>query len=129
MNDRESQKRDAGAWMRRVALIVALLVALPAGATSSLSFEGGGYWIDVEIGGEETAVVAAVRVHRDDDAAGVRLSPASWTVEAFDASRRRLTLRCRGDAGIPPFVLDVDGPRAVLTIEQRRIEAAFDWDM
>lgn len=58
---------SVGTCMRQLAFrlfsTVFLVLALceHASATSSLSFEGGGYWIDLEVGYTEQPVIAAVR--------------------------------------------------------------------
>ena len=57
---------------RTLLLITALATAcLAAHATSSLSFDGGGYVLDLEIGDTDRPVVASVTFHRQGDAQGV----------------------------------------------------------
>lgn len=97
-------------------------------ATSSLSFEGGGYWIDLEIGADEGPVVAFVRFHRPGDAKGVVLPGTDWQIEAFDAKRQVLVLRYKGGrSGVEPFTLSVRHHDAVLEIDGRAIQSSFWW--
>ena len=59
---------------RKLLWITALATAcLAAHATSSLSFDGGGYVLDLEIGDTDRPVVVSVTFHRLGDAQGVVL--------------------------------------------------------
>ena len=107
--------------------LFAMLFATPALATSSLSFEGEGYWIDLEVGDDATPVIATVRFHAPGDARGVLLAPASVTVETFDTARRELVLRHAGSDGVGAFTLTVHQADAVLEIGTTRVVSAFDW--
>ncbi|HEU4664028.1 MAG TPA: hypothetical protein VFS55_08355 [Dokdonella sp.] len=112
------------------AIALALAIAVSAHATSSLSFEGGGYWIDLEVGETARPVIASVRFHAPDDRDGVVLARDLVTVESFDTARRVLVLRhAAGNDGVEPFTLSVEADAAVLDIDGRRVTAAFDWSM
>jgi len=105
-----------------------LLVATSAAATSSLSFEGGGYWIDLEIGDDAAPVVAAVRFHAPGDSEGVVLPRDEWRVLRFDVDGRRLVLKhAPGRSGVASFTLSVRGADAVLAIDDRAIQSPFAW--
>ena len=110
-------------------LLVALTLSSPAHATSSLSFEGGGYWIDMEIGASESPVLARVRFHSPGDKKGIVLSRKLITVTAFDPKQRTLSLRYSGGSGVAPFVLSVRGSAATLDISAKRVLAGFNWGM
>jgi len=110
-------------------LVVALTVGNPARATSSLSFEGGGYWIDMEIGDGGSPALARIRFHSPGDKQGIVL-PRKWVqVAAFDPQHRTLSLRYVGGSGVAPFLLSVHGAAATLDLGTRRVLAGFNWDM
>lgn len=102
---------------------------LAAHATSSLSFDGGGYVLDLEIGDTDRPVVASVTFHRPGDAQGVVLR-GNFRVQAFDPRRQELVLVYGGgDRRVEPFTLTVQGSRASLAVAGRRIQAPFRWAM
>ena len=104
------------------------LASACAFATSTLAFEGGGYWIDLEIGADLAPAIASVNFHTPNDSRGIVLPKNEWDVEAFDAKRQRLVLTHRpGASGAAPFVLFVRGRLATLSIGGRRIESKFGW--
>lgn len=116
------------AMVQRMALALVLCGLLQvASATSSLSFDGGGYVIDFEIGDDARPVVAAVHFHAPGDALGVVLARATWRVIAFQPHAQRLLLRHDGDAAVPAFTLSVRRSDALLVIAGRRVRASFDW--
>jgi hypothetical protein len=124
---------DAGASARgrrfaqaALALVMCGLLRV-ASATSSLSFDGGGYVIDLEIGDDSAPVVAAVHFHAPGDAQGVVLARETWRVIAFDPRRQRLLLQHDGASAAPAFRLSVRRDDAVLVIDGRRVHASFDW--
>ena len=127
------RRGEAGAsarrrWFGSIALALLLCSLLRvASATSSLSFEGGGYVIDLEIGDDAMPVVAAVHFHAPGDARGVVLTHDSWRVLAFDPRRQRLLLQHDDASVVPAFSLSVQRDDAVLVIEGRRVHASFDW--
>ena len=110
-------------------LLGTLTLSSPAYATSSLSFEGGGYWIDMEIGDSESPVLARIRFHSPGDKKGVVLSQALVTVTSFDPRRQTLALRYAGGSGVAPFALSVRGSAAILDIGPERVLAEFTWGM
>ena len=100
-----------------------------AHATSSLSFDGGGYVLDLEIGDTDRPVVASVTFHRQGDAQGVLLR-GNCQDQAFDLRRQELVLVYGGGEGrVEPFTLTVHGSRASLAVAGRRIQAPFRWAM
>ncbi len=106
-----------------------LLVPVFAYATSSLSFEGGGYWLDMEIGYTDRPVVASVNFHAPGDSQGVVLRD-NFKVTSFDNDRKDLIIEYAGvDPRVEPFTLVVHGEKAILQIGRLRIESAFDWLM
>lgn len=123
----------SGACAGWLLLVLALVASLaPAWASGALSFEGGGYWVELEVGDAPDPVVARVRVHRPGDARGTLLPAGAFQVDAFDPGRRVLVLRhagARAAAAAPAFVLRVHQDEAVLDIDGRRIVAGFDWSM
>jgi len=98
-----------------------------AAATSSLSFDGGGYVIDLEIGDDAVPVVAAVHFHAPGDAQGVMLARETWRVITFETRRQRLVLHHDDASAVPSFTLSVRHHEALLVIDGRRVHASFDW--
>jgi len=118
-------------FLARALLLIAAIATfcIAANATSSLSFEGGGYSLELEIGDTGRPVVASVRVHQPGDAQGVVLR-GNFRVKAFDTRRKELVLVYGGgDARVEPFTLTVQGTRATLEVAGRRIRAPFRWSM
>lgn len=114
------------------AVLILLFPVTAAHASGSLSFSGGGYWVDLEIGQTEVPVVASVRFHRPGDPIGVVLSRRHVVVEAFDIRRQVLELRFVGSGGadaVEPFTLSANGGQAVLQIGARRVVSRFSWGM
>jgi hypothetical protein len=115
---------------RSVILVMALLlISLAAYATSSLWFEGGGYWLDMEIGHTDRPVIASVNFHAPGDSQGVVLRD-NFKVASFDTGRKDLIIEYTGsDPRVQPFTLTVHGEKAILRIGHTRIESGFDWSM
>lgn len=116
---------------QRIAVaVLALFAAVPAGATSSLSFDGGGYSIEFEVGEGTRPMIASVRLHAPGDREGVALARDLVTVEAFDVVRRVLVLHhAAGTDGVAAFTLSVHGSDAVFETGTRRATSTFDWSM
>lgn len=113
-------------------LLVLLFPITATHASGSLSFNGDGYWVDLEIGQAEVPVVASVRFHRPGDPTGVVLSRKHVVVEAFDTKRQVLLLRFVGASSadsVEPFILSVNGEQAVLQIGAQRVVSQFSWGM
>lgn len=123
-------RREGRAFLRRsfAVTLLSLVLCDVALATSSLSFEGGGYSIDLEIGDDARPVVAAVHFHTPGDAQGVVLARDTWRVVEFDPARQRLVLQHDRAAAVPGFSLSVQHHDALLVIDGRRVRASFDWD-
>ncbi len=124
-------RREAALFLKRTLLWIATLATfcLAAHATSSLSFDGGGYVLDLEIGDTGRPVVASVTFHRPGDAQGVVLR-GNFRIQAFDPRRQELVLVYGGgDGRVEPFTLTVHGNRASLEVARRRIRAPFRWSM
>lgn len=113
------------------AFLTVVLSVLPslALATTSLSFDGGGYWLDLEIGGAAQPAVASIRFHRPGDSKGIVLR-GNYVVRNFDTERRELIVVYEGqDPRVSPFTLSVRGEIAMLEIAATRITSAFSWVM
>jgi hypothetical protein len=118
--------------------VSAIALASPSFATTSLSFEGGDYWIDMEIGYANArraarAAVASVRFFAPGDKNGQLLSMSRITIETFDTDRKLLLMRytttTESKPEPPSFVLSVVGENAVLQLGERRITSRFNWQM
>ena len=120
--------------MRRLirSLLVVAVFALfcgPAQATSSLSFDGGDYLLNMEIGHVERPVIASITVHRPGDSKGVVLR-GNFVAEVFDTNTRQMRVIYKGgDPRVPPFTLVVKGEAATLSIDGKTIRSAFSWFM
>lgn len=118
--------------LKRTLLLIAILATfcLAAHATSSLSFDGGGYVLELEIGDTGRPVVASVTFHKPGDAQGVVLR-GGFRVKAFDPRRQQLVLVYDGggDGRVEPFTLTVRGGRTSLAVAGTRIRAPFRWSM
>lgn len=114
-----------GIWL---AMLLALWPAA-ARASQSLTFEAGGYTLELEVGDDAAPTLARVRWFAPGDTAGIALRPQDLRVDAFDPARRRLRLQHRAGANAPTFELRVDGDRGVLEIDGRQLPAPFDWQM
>lgn len=116
--------------MKFTATLFLWLVSQWAFASSTLSFEGGDYWIDLEIGTDSIPVIAAIRFHNPADSRGVQLPSNEWHIETFDTQRKILVLTHKsGNSGIADFSLLVNEQRAQLTIGGKTITSSFNWDM
>jgi hypothetical protein len=100
-----------------------------AQATSSLSFNGEGYSLGLEIGTTDRPVIASI----DFLAPGIRPSVVLRTgllVKTFDVKRRELLLVYNGsDPRVPPFILSVHTDKAILEIDGKRLQSKFSWEM
>lgn len=116
-------------FARSILLVVSLATCMTAHATSSLSFEGRGYWLNLEIGHTDQPVVASVAFHKPGDAKGVVLRD-NFVVKSFDTRRKRMIIVYEGgDPRVEPFTLVVHGERATLEMAGARINSDFSWFM
>lgn len=117
-------------FVRTLLLIAAIATfCVAAHATSSLSFDGGGYNLELEIGETDRPVVASVTFHKPGDVQGIVLR-GNFRVKAFDPRRKELVLVYGGaDERVEPFTLKVHGNRATLEVARTRIRSAFHWSM
>lgn len=122
-------KRALALLASALLVLLALVSNDPAHATASLSFEGDGYWMEMEIGDSQQPVTAKIRFHSPGDKIGVVLSQELLTVTAFDPKRQTLSLRYAGGSGVAPFALSVRGSAATLDIGSERVQARFSWAM
>lgn len=113
----------------RLLALALLFATFSASSTTTLSFDGGGYWLSMEIGHDQRPGIASVSFHSPGDAKGVVLR-GNYNVEVFDTQREVLVLTYKGaDARVKPFTLTVRGTKATLRIERRTIESEFSWFM
>lgn len=112
-----------------LATLLAICCSAPAHATSSLSFEGGGYAMTFEIGHDGRPVIASIHFYAPGDSKGVPLQN-DFQVKTFDTKRRVLRLIYPGgDQDAPPFTLVVLANKSTLTIHGKRINSTFSWEM
>lgn len=112
-----------------LAVLLALFFSAAAHATSSLSFQGGGYWLDFEVGDTDRSVIASIKFHAPGDRQGVLLR-TDFLVKTFDTERKELLLVYEGsDQRVPPFTLSVHAETATLDIGGNRVTSTFSWEM
>lgn len=112
-----------------LAALLAICCSAPAYATSSLSFEGGGYAMTFEVGNDGRPVIASIHFYAPGDSKGVPLQN-DFEVKTFDTKRRILRLIYPGGGqGVPPFALVVLANKSTLTIGGKRINSTFSWEM
>nr|WP_228737349.1 hypothetical protein [Xanthomonas euvesicatoria] len=112
-----------------IALLLSAYLSTSAHATSSLSFEGGGYWIDFEIGHVTRPVIASLRFYAPGDSKAVLLR-GNFQVRTFDTKRRILRLIYTGDdTRVPPFTLVVLANKSTLAVNGKQINSSFSWEM
>jgi len=116
-------------FARSLLLAAFLAICTTGHATTSLSFEGRGYWLNLEIGHTDQPVVASVTFHKPGDAKGVVLR-GNFLVKIFDTRRKRMIIVYKGsDPRVEPFTLIVRGERAALEMAGARINSGFSWFM
>ena len=114
-------------FARSIVFFIFITICMTAHATTSLSFEGRGYWLNLEIGHTDQPVVASVTFHKPGDAKGVVLRD-NLVVKVFDTRRKRMIIVYKGDhPRVEPFALIVRGERATLEIGGSRINSDFSW--
>ncbi|AEL05165.1 putative secreted protein [Xanthomonas campestris pv. raphani 756C] len=112
-----------------IALLVLACLSTSAHATTSLSFEEGGYSIMFEIGHDTRPVIASFRFNAPGDSEGVWLRDG-FQVKMFDTKRRILRLIYTGhDTRVPPFTLVVLANKSTLTVNDKQINSRFSWEM
>lgn len=124
-------KQETALFLARKLLLLGAFTTfcLVAHATSSFSFDGGGYTLELEIGDTDRPAVASVTFHNPGDSQGVVLR-GNFQVTAFDTRRQKLVLvYAGGDGRVAPFTLSVQGNRATLEVAGTRIQAGFHWSM
>lgn len=100
-------------------------------ATTSLSFNGDGYDISMEIGHDVMPVVASLNVRTPRVPQGVHLY-GNFKTEVFDVKKRALLIQfTQKENGKEPgsFTLTVEGDVGTLRIDDRVIRSPFNWGM
>jgi hypothetical protein len=100
-------------------------------ATTSLSFNGEGYDISMEIGHDVKPVVASLNVRTPRAPQGIQLY-GNFKTETFDTKKRTLLIRfTQKEKGKEPgsFTLTVEGDVGTLRIDDRVIRSPFSWEM
>jgi hypothetical protein len=114
-------------------LVSAFLIFVAAShlqATEYVTFEGGGYGVDILVGQADKPSVALVRFTAPGDSKWVLVPRELLRVEKFDDDKRTLTLRFanKGEPKLPKsFSLVVRKNSGVLTVDGKRIKGSFDW--
>ncbi|BAE71061.1 hypothetical protein [Xanthomonas oryzae pv. oryzae MAFF 311018] len=112
-----------------LALLLSACLSTPAHATTSLSFEEGGYSILFEIGHEARPVIASLRFNAPDDNEGIWLQ-SDLQFKTFDTKRRIFRLiYTGGDPHVPPFTFVVLADKLPLMVNDKQINSSFSWEM
>ncbi|MCW3701610.1 hypothetical protein, partial [Burkholderia cenocepacia] len=106
------------------ALLLSACLSTPAHATTSLSFEEGGYSILFEIGHEARPVIASLRFNAPDDNEGIWLQ-SDLQFKTFDTKRRIFRLiYTGGDPHVPPFTFVVLADKLPLMVNDKQINSS-----
>jgi hypothetical protein len=110
-----------------------ILVAFSnAHATEALSFNGGGYAIEILIGYEDNPAVAQVLFTPPGATDWVSLPRELLHIEKFDMKKSTLIMHFsnKNNPDLPrSFSLSVKKTRAVLSISGKEIKSEFNWDI
>jgi hypothetical protein len=114
--------------MKRVALLLAVVcgvVSQWANATSTLSFTGGDFEVQVVISDTNDSL-SNLRIYEGDrlvfDAATELLNTAR-----FDPKKQAITLNVSSQGRAPKIVLRVRGTSGTLTLGTKRVRLSGDW--
>ena len=114
-------------------LLSAVLIFVAAShlqATEYVTFEGGGYGVDILVGQADKPSVALVRFSSPADSEWVLVPHELLRVEKFDDDKRILILRFanKNEPKLPrSFSLVVRKNSGVLTVDGKRVKGSFDW--
>lgn len=101
----------------------------PVAATSTLAYGDADYDLVLEIGHDETAVVASVTFTGPEGTTTV-LRGNAFSVSLFDAAARRLELAIPAKAPhVPGITLSVTGDEAILVVGGETRHHPFSWAM
>lgn len=101
-------------------------------ATEALSFNGGGYTIQIVIGYEDNPVVAQVLFTPPGVKDWVSLPRNLLQIEKFDMKKSILIMHFsnKNNPDLPgSFSLSVKKTKAVLSISGKEIKSEFNWDI
>lgn len=118
--------------MKAVLLSVVLIfvTASQLQATEYVTFEGGGYSVDILVGQADKPSVALVRFSAPGDSEWMLVPRELLRVEKFDDDKRLVILRFtnKDEPKLPKsFSLVVRKNSGVLTVDGKRIKGSFDW--
>ena len=117
----------------KAVLLSAVLVFVTAShlqATESVTFEGGGYYIDILMGMADELSVARVLFSPPGDGALAELPHEMVRVEKINGRKGILILHFvnKGDPKLPKsFSLAVRKNSGVLTVGGKRVKGSFNW--
>jgi hypothetical protein len=117
--------------IRLLAFCFLFVWASTSSATTSLSFNGDGYDISMEIGHDVKPVVASLYVRTPRVSQGVHLY-GNFKTEIFDIKKRALLIQfTQKEKGKEPgsFTLTVEGDVGTLRIDDQVITSPFNWEM
>ena len=109
-----------------------LVASSNAHATEALFFDGGGYTIELLIGLLDDPVIAQVRFTPPEGKDSVMIPRKLVHVEKFDMKKRILVMQFsnKNDPDLPAsFSLSANKTRAVLSINGKKINSEFNWDI
>ena len=119
--------------VRSVLLLSAVLIFIAAShlrATEAVTFDGGGYHVDILVGQAEKPSIAQVRFSPPGDTEWVAVPHELLRIEKFDDNKRVLILRFvnKDEPKLPrTFSLVVRKESGVLTVDGKPIKGSFDW--
>jgi len=101
-------------------------------ATSSISFEGQGYLLDIVVGDASQPIISSLSITKPGGKQSFSLPMQRVRVEIFDTKQRVLLLRFSnpGDGTLPEsFLLTVKNDVGTLRIGGKPLVGSFTWGM
>lgn len=115
-----------------IAIAFTLGTCASAFATSAVSFEAGGYVLDITVGDDSRPALAGLSFAAPGSVRSIEIPLRHLKIDTFDAKQKILLLRFTNpaDPAWPKdFSLTVRNDVGVLKIEGRSISGRFSWGM
>jgi hypothetical protein len=115
------------------AAVLVIMGLTSAQATSSLSFEVGGYLIDIVVGDASGPVISGVSIAEPGGQHPTSIPIQLVRVEVFDVERKVLLLRFDKPAAdstlSASFLLSVKGDVGILKVGEKSLSGSASWGM
>lgn len=114
------------------AAAMTIMASTSVQATSSISFEGQGYLLDIVVGDASQPIISSLSITKPGGKQSFSLPMQRVRVEIFDTKQRVLLLRFSnpGDGTLPEsFLLTVKNDVGTLRIGGKPLVGSFTWGM